>query len=641
MLPTGPHVPVRRLSASSRTVGDLFRRRAEQSRYKPAVFEKRGERWHSTSWGELYEQARRAAAGLASLGVKAGDRVAILGPTKARWATLDLAAQLVGAVSLGIYPKQPPEAVRYLLAHSGARVVYVDGADELETVLTAARDLETLARIVPWTRDLYDACATRDPRVTSPEVLEGEPMTDEAVQRTQDSLDPDDDAILVYTSGTTGPPKGARITHANILAVLRAQTSELELYEDDLSYNFLPMAHVAERVFGFYGRLSNGIPTAYASSFGAVLEELREVRPTLFGSVPRIFEKAYDKLQSELTRRPPAARRAFEAAVAIGRRALPYLLANEPLPLHLRAPYAAARRVVFAPIRAAFGGRVRWFITGAAPIAREILELFWMAGMPIYEVYGMTESTVVTHMNLPGHTKLGTVGRVAKCLECRIAEDGEVLVRGPFVFKGYLGDEEATLATIRDGWLYTGDVGTVDADGYLTLTDRKKHLIVTGGGKNLSPANIELAIKQESPLVSQVHAHGDRRPYVAALLAPSPLETLELGRELGLLSQDELSTRRQELLEHPTGRSAELEAAMARVVRTPAAIERLRAAVRAGNAKLSQVERVRRFAVLDRDFSQERGEVTPTMKVKRKSVETLHATTFERLYTDPTFGFDA
>jgi len=253
----------------------------------------------------------------------------------------------------------------------------------------------------------------------------------------------------------------------------------------------------------------------------------------------------------------------------------------------------------------------------------------------------MTESTVVTHMNLPGHTKLGTVGRTAKCLECRLAADGEVLVRGPFVFKGYLHNEDATREAVRDGWLHTGDIGTLDADGYLTLTDRKKHLIITAGGKNLSPANIENAIKHQSPLVSQVHAHGDRRPYVTALVAPSPLETLELGAELGLVAPEELHERRRELLENPTARSPALDSAMGRVVQTPETVARVRAAVRAGNAQLSQVERVRRFAILDRDLSQEHGELTPTMKVKRKAVEAMHAPLFERLYTDASFGFEA
>jgi long-chain acyl-CoA synthetase len=640
MLTTGPHRPVRRLAQGSRTVGDLFCRRAELSHHKPAIYEKREGRWQATSWAEFHTAARRVAAGLAACGIVRGDRVAILGPTRAPWATYDMGAQLLGAVSLGIYPKQPPEALRYLLEHSGARVLFVDGADELEQVLEAARGTPRLDHIVPWSTELFEAMRHRDPRMTSPTRFAGEPMSIEGIAAAQRAIAPEDTAILIYTSGTTGPPKGAKIAHSNILAVLASQADELSLFEDDLSLNFLPMAHAAERVFGFYARIGTGITTAYASSMASVLEELREVKPTLFGSVPRIFEKAYAKLQAELLRRPPAARHAFEAAMHVGRRALPYLLAGKPLPLELRAPHALAQHLVFRRIREAFGGRVRWFVCGAAPIAKEILELFWIAGMPIYEAYGMTESTVVTHMNLPGHTKLGTVGRTAKCLECRIAEDGEVLVRGPFVFKGYLDDELATRETIRDGWLHTGDVGTLDTEGYLRITDRKKHLIITAGGKNLSPANIENAIKNQSPLVSQVHAHGDRRAYVSALVAPSPLETLELGVELGVVTPEEFAIRSRELLEHPTGRSAELEHAMARVVARPEMVERVRSAVRAGNRELGQVEQVRRFVLLDRDFSQERGELTPTMKLKRKAIERSYVDVFERLYRDSGFAID-
>ena len=640
MLPTGPHIPVRRLASGSRTVGELFRRRAELSRHKPAIYEKQNGRWHATSWGAFYDHARSVAGGLARAGIERGDRIAILGRTSAPWATQDMGAQLFGAVSLGIYPNQPPDAIRYILEHAEVKVIFVDGEDELRRVLLAAAGLERLERIVPWTQALYDTSKHRDARVTSPAEFAGEPWSHEQVAAAQDALLPSDTAILIYTSGTTGPPKGAMVAHANVLAVLSAQSDDLQLFEDDLSLNFLPMAHAAERVFGFYARISSGVTTAYASSMGAVLNELLEVQPTLFGSVPRVFEKAYAKLQAELGKKPLAVRRAFAAAVAIGKLALPHLLANRPLPVHLRLPYAAAHRVVFRRIREAFGGRVRWFVTGAAPIAPEILELFWMAGLPIFEAYGMTESTVVTHMNLPGRTKLGTVGRAASCLDCRIAADGEVLVRGPFVFKGYLGNEQATRETVVDGWLHTGDVGTIDADGYLRITDRKKHLIITAGGKNLSPANIENAIKNQSPLISQVHAHGDRRPYVSALIAPSPVETLEFGVKLGIVTPAEFKERERELLENPAGRTVALEQALARVVLRPELVARMRDAVHAGNRNLASVEHVRRFLILDRDFSQERGELTPTLKLKRKVIETAYAAAFDRLYRETGFAID-
>lgn len=322
----------------------------------------------------------------------------------------------------------------------------------------------------------------------------------------------------------------------------------------------------------------------------------------------------------------------------MGRRALPYLLRDEPLPLPLRGAYALADRLVFRKIRAAFGGRVRLLIIGAAPVASDILELFWSAGLRIFEVYGMTEATVVTHANRPGQVKLGTVGQCLQSIECRIADDGEVLVRGPLVFKGYFKDGPATDEAILDGWLRTGDVGSLDAEGFLRITDRKKHLIITAGGKNLSPANIENAIKNQSPLISQIHAHGDRRAYIAALVAPSPIETLEHGVECGLVTRAELQERLRELMDNPAGRSAELDLAMARVVGDATFVERIRAAVRAGNRALAQVEQVRRFTILDRDFGQEHGELTPTMKLKRKVVEAKYADLFDRIYAEDGFA---
>ncbi|MCZ7678026.1 MAG: AMP-binding protein [Sandaracinaceae bacterium] len=250
----------------------------------------------------------------------------------------------------------------------------------------------------------------------------------------------------------------------------------------------------------------------------------------------------------------------------------------------------------------------------------------------------MTESTVITHINREGAVRLGTVGRAIPPAVCRIAEDGEILVKSPWVFRGYYKAEEATAETVKDGWLHTGDVGHIDADGYLKITDRKKHLIITAGGKNLAPANIEKAIKSEDPLISQVHAHGDRRNYVSALIAPAPLETLEWGVERGLVTREELAERQRELMENPASRSEALNRAMGAVVHHPELKERIRQAVRRGNAHLARVEQVRRFVILDRDFSQEAGELTPTLKLKRKTVEQKYAELFDRVYREDGFA---
>lgn len=639
MFVTAPHRPVVYLASQARTLGDLFRQRAERTPHNPAFFTKRGGHWQRTTWREFYDQASRAAGGLVELGLEPGEVISILGPTKPPWAVYDMGAQLAGLVSMGIYPNQSVEGLVYLLNHSDSRAIFVDSAKELKTVLEAAEQAEGLKAIVPWSEALYEEFKDADPRVMSPAAFTGAPLDD--ATRDARQRDPDDIAIFIYTSGTTGPPKGAMISHQNILSLLSRSQVLGQWYEDDISLSFLPMAHAAERVLAFYGRINGGISTAYATSFGKVLEELQEVRPTIFGSVPRLFEKAYGKIHSELEKKPKPVQRLFGWAVNVGKRRLEHTLDQKKAPLHVELQYKLADRLVFKKLRGAFGGRVRQMVTGAAPTAIEILELFWSAGLPIYEVYGQTEATVVTHANRDGSTKLGTVGRPIDGLEHKIAEDGEVLIRAPWVFKGYYKDEDATAKTVVDGWLHTGDIGSIDADGYLRITDRKKHIIITAGGKNLTPANIENAIKNQDPLISQVHAHGDKRPYVSAIVAPSPIETLEWGLEHNLIDKAELEARTRELMDNPQGRSEALNAAMAKVVVDPRFTSRIAEAVRQGNKQLMRSEKVRRFHVLDRDFSQEHGELTPTMKVKRKALETMYAEIFDKLYEDMSFGIEA
>lgn len=309
------------------------------------------------------------------------------------------------------------------------------------------------------------------------------------------------------------------------------------------------------------------------------------------------------------------------------------------MPAWLELQYAVADRLVFRKIRDAFGGRVRYFVVGAAPTPVEIQEFFWAAGMPTMEVYGMTEATTITHANRFGHVKLGTVGKLIEPLEQRLADDGELLVRGPWVFKGYYKNPEASAEAVdADGWLHTGDIASLGPEGYVRITDRKKHLIITAGGKNLVPGNIEAALKGSDSLISHVVPHGDRRPYVSALIAPSPLETLDWGLQRGLIGRDEVEARTQELMQNPSGRTEALAAAMAKVVREPEYVRRITDAVRRGNQRLAHVEQVRRFVLLSRDLCQEHGELTPTMKVRRKEVEKRYAAELDRLYADESFG---
>ena len=640
MFELGPHVPTTCTADNARTVGEMFFLRRARSASRPALYHRPAETWLPITWDEFYLRSARVAKGLLELGVGKGERVAILGPTQPPWAILDLGAQLAGMVSFGIYPKQSVTQARYLLEHSEAKIVFVDEPKEIETILAAAKDVPTLKSIVPWTKELYEKYRSRDPRVVSFERFEAEALSDADVRKIQEAKDPNETAILIYTSGTTGPPKGAMISHANILSLLSASARATPFYASDLSLNFLPMAHSAERILGFYARVANGVTGAYAQSTATVLDDLKTVRPTVFGSVPRIFEKAYTKILGEIEKQSPTVRRLFAWAVGVGKERIPYLTTGRPVPMHIEARYKLAERLVFKRIQGAFGGRVRMMMTGAAPTARAILELFWAAGIPIYEAFGMTEATVITHANRIGATRLGSVGKVIAPAECKIAEDGEILLRGPWIFQGYFKQKEASEEALAGGWLHTGDVGTIDEEGFLRITDRKNHLIITAGGKNISPANVEKAIKDEESLVSQVHAHGDRRNYLSAILAPSPIETLEWGVPRGLATNDDVKRFNKELMDDPLGRSDALNAAMAKVVVHPEFRERMRAAVQRGNGKLAQVEHVRRFVILERDFSQNAGELTPTMKIRRKEVEAKYAGLFDRVYAEDPIGIE-
>ncbi len=635
----GPHRPVESVASEARTLGDVLRRRARVTPSRAAHFTKAVDGvWRRTHWEGFLHAARNMAAGLIELGLEPGERVAILGPTRAEWAFQDFGAQLAGLVSVGVYPMQSPEQLRYLLEHSETRVIFVSGEAELTNVLEAARGLDSLRAIVPWEAEHLGIGG--DERLLSPEHFsrEAPPETEAEIERRLAGRSENDTAILIYTSGTTGPPKGAMISHGNILSLLR--TDLIDFYQDDLLLSFLPMAHATERILAFYLRVANGVAAAYASSIGAVLEEVREVRPTVFGSVPRLFEKAYAKVRGEIAKKPAPVQALFGWAERTGKERLRYRLDGKNVPLAVRLRWRVAEKLVFRKIQAAFGGRVRFCISGAAPISYDILEFLWAAGLPIIEGYGMTEATVLTHVGRLETPKLGWIGPPIPILEQRLADDGELLIRGPIVFQGYFKNPEATAETVQDGWLHTGDIGELDAEGYLRITDRKKHLIITAGGKNVAPANIERAIKDESPLISQVHAHGDRRPFISAILAPSPLETLEWGVEHGVVSRDEYTARSTELMANPQARSAALNAAMAKVTAKKEFCELFLEPVRRGNAKLARVERVRRFTVLDRDFSQEGGELTPTMKTKRSTIEKLYAETLERIYTEQDFGWN-
>ncbi len=636
VLPTRAATPI---FPDASTLAEMFLKRAERSAAALAFQKKEEGIWEKTSWHEFYEAAASVATWLLDQGLALGDKVTVVGSTRPEWCISDFGGLLAGAVTVGAYPTLTPDQLAYILDHSDSRFAIVEDFEQLQKIINEKPKLEKLEKVILWRDTGLDKELDGIDWVVPLSAVLKTRASRERIEKRVAEVKPADTAIIVYTSGTTGPPKGAMISHENIATVL-SHPAIMEFDEDDITLSFLPMAHVAERVLAFYGRINYGTATAYATSIPAVLEEVKEVRPTIFGSVPRIFEKAYARIQSEVDKAPGGKQKVFRWAEATGHQVVERWQRGESLPLGLSLKYKLADRIVFSKLRGVFGGRVKFFITGAAPIPKRILQFFWAAGFPIYEVYGMTEATVVSHANKPGQVRLGSVGKNLPFIEEKLADDGEILVRGKTVFQGYYKSPDATREAVDDdGWLHTGDIGKQDSDGYLYIVDRKKHIIITAGGKNLTPANIENEIKTQDPMISQVHAHGDRRPFVTAMITISPMEAIEYASERGLVKDKAAIERmKRALMENPLAQPDGLLDLMKTVTGESELKKRISAAVRKGNEKLSRVEQVKRVFVLERELSLDEDEITPTLKAKRKNIEKKFASQFDRLYEDAAFG---
>ncbi|MDQ3733911.1 MAG: long-chain fatty acid--CoA ligase, partial [Actinomycetota bacterium] len=508
-----------------------------------------------------------------------------------------------GGVVVPIYPSSSAEECEWVIANSGAVAVFCENAAQLAKVATSLSRLDAVRHII-----LIDPADEVDISGVETGTLEqlrssgrdGDPM--ELARRTA-AVEPEDVGLIVYTSGTTGRPKGCTLTHRNMTSCCRV-TTELEVIgPDDVVYLFLPMAHVFAQVVQLSAS-SVGAVVAYCSGDATrILPDFAEVQPTFVPSVPRIFEKVYSVFAGQV---PPEM---LTNAVAAGTAVRQLEAAGQPVPEQLAAGFAQADAVLFAKVRGVFGGKLRGAISGAAPIAPEILQFFHAAGVPVYEGYGMSESSSVGTLNSAGATKIGTIGRPVPGCEARIAEDGEILMRGPHIFAGYWDNPEATAETLVDGWLQTGDLGAIDEDGYVTITGRKKDIIITAGGKNLTPANLENDLRQ-SPWISHAVMHGDRRPYPVALITLDPEYVIPWAKEQGL------PTEMGELAVHPTVQATIQEA----VDRT--------------NSHHAKVSQIKKFAILDHDLSLESGDLTPTLKVKRAVVQQKYAGLLDAMYED-------
>lgn len=566
--------------------------------------------WHRVTWSEYGRAAEEIAHGLLSLGFKRGQAAAITGENRPEWLFCDMGIQLAGGLSVAVYATNAPEQCAYVLDHSQSRFFFVENEEQLDKVLEIRAGLPYLERIVVM--DTEGLAGFSDPQVMSLEELRAlgraaaDPRTLETVAA---EVSEDDVAILLYTSGTTGPPKGVMLTHRNLLWTAEALGHTSALYPHDEAVSFLPLSHIAERMVSVYLPLVWGYTISFAESLDTLFQNLQEVRPSIVFAVPRLWEKMHSQVELHIADVDPFKRAAYRAAIRVGREYALRRLDRAPLPAWLRLARWLAAMTVLNLLRRRLGlDRARWVISGAAPIAPEVLAYYHAMGVPIREVYGQTEGSGPTTIHQGDRIKLGTVGQPIPGVEVRIAPDGEILVRGPNVFSGYFKDPVGTAQALRDGWLHSGDIGEMDSEGFLRITDRKKDLIVNAYGKNIAPAYIENKLKFSS-YIGDAIVIGDRKPYLVALI---------------VIDEDNVSQWAQDR-RIPFSTFADLSGNEQVRGLIAQEVERV-------NRTLSSPEQVKRFSILPKRLYQEDGEVTPTLKVRRKAILEKYGDVIAALY---------
>ena len=593
------------------TLARMFWDRVERSGDRPAQQFKHGADWKTITWREVGDVVREAALGLIALGREKGDMVALLSASRAEWVQADFAIFSAGCVTVPVYPTYPPDLIAYVVNDSGAKTIIVEDSVQLAKVLQARDKMPALEQIVVITG--YDA--PQPPKIVMTweslrrlgreNVAAHKSTLAERVATTR----PTDLATIVYTSGTTGPPKGVMQTHGNHVAAVTASRQATPVEEGWVHLLFLPLAHSFARLESFLG-VTHGLTTAFAENIDKVGDNLKETRPHFICSVPRVFEKVYAKILAGVEAGSPAKKKIFGWAVSVGREVSRHQQRGQPLPTTLELKRKLAHKLVFSKLHAALGGRLQWAVSGGAPLSRDIAEFFHAAGILLLEGYGLTETCPALTFNRPDRFKFGSVGQSLPGVQLRIAPDGEILARGPNIATlGYYKQPEATREVFDpDGWFHTGDIGAIDQDGFLAITDRKKDLIVTAGGMNIAPQNIENLLKAD-PFISQVMVYGDRRPYPVALITINPDELSKFAREQGILTSDASA-----------------------IVKHPKVAERIGRTVEEKNTQLQSYAKIKRFTVLPADFTLDGGELTPTLKVKRKVVSQKYKDAIEELY---------
>ena len=573
-----------------------------------ALLLRSNERWEPMSSREFLRRIAGLSNALEQLGVKAGDRVGLFAPNRPEWHIADFAILGLGAADVPIYFNESPDRIVYILNHSEAEIVFVAGEMQLHRLLECRSRFTSVKHII---------CAAGPPDMGN-DVLRYETLFadagDEAVAEYRlraSRVTTDQLATIIYTSGTTGEPKGVMLTHNNFLSNEESSADAYRMVPADTAVSFLPLSHVYERVIA-YAYLFRGVQIAYVERMEDLPRALVEIHPTLAAAVPRVFEKTQANIMQKGNENTGLKRRLFDWAMNVALRSVRWRAYGEHAPVGLRFRWGIADRIVYSKIRAGVGGRMRAFISGGGPLSRELAEFFWSVGVPLYQGYGLTECSPVVSSNCPGANKVGTVGKPIANVEVRIADDGEIFVHGPCVMQGYYKKPEETRAVLsQDGWLATGDIGNVDADGYLSITDRKKDLFKTAAGKFVAPQSIEGLLKM-SPLILNAVLVGDKRKFIAALIVPN-------------FANVEAAAR-------PQGRTF---ASHEQLAADPWAHELIGREVDRINARLAQYETIKRFALLDHDFTFDGGQLTYTLKLKRRVIEERYEKIIEGLYAAP------
>jgi long-chain acyl-CoA synthetase len=549
------------------------------------------------------ESVREIARGLIALGIDRGERVAILGATSADWTIADFGTLCAGAVVVPIYHTNSPEECAYVLAHSGARLVFCEDAAQAAKLASVREQCPELEHVVLFHGTAPNAMPLSELRRNA------EYATPRSVALRLADTEPDSLATLVYTSGTTGPPKACMLTHRNLLATSQMYVEQLGIDETHSLYQFLPLAHVLARVAQAVVIRAGARACFWSGDASRIVEEFTTFSPTHLPAVPRIYETMHGAITGRAEDSSPLRRAIFTWSLEHGRRARAALRAGRRPSLWARLQYALADRLVLAKVRTVFGSSLQTALVGAAPVARELLEFFDACGVLVLEGYGLSESCAASTLNTPTAVCFGTVGRPLPGTEVTIAEDGEILIRGPHVFSGYFRDPAATEAVLdEDGWLRSGDLGSISDEGFVTITGRKKDLIITSSGKNITPVNIE-SLLRDGRYTSEAVVFGDNRPYLVAMLTLDPDQARALAAHLGIADDP------------------------ATIARDPGVRAAIQKEVDAVNVKLARIEQIKRFAILDHEFSQADGELTPTLKVKRADVYTKYQAVFGELYT--------